>query len=822
MSHSFGDRLSQHLHRKHGLSQAKLAEGILQDPSIIGKMCKGQRLNGPQARERVCAIIGWLRQQSVLTTVDEANQLLIAADMAPLSSAAPAEQALLQQLSQQPSPQPPPAKPLRRSTNLPASLTSFVGRRQEVTEVSQFVATQRLVTLTGAGGVGKTRLALEVGKTIWSGSIQNTKFLDGVWVVELAALPKGDSGPMLVAQTITQLFHCQEQAGQTPLAAIEEYLADKHLLLVLDNCEHLVAACAEVSERLLQRCWQLHILATSREELRIPGETLYPVLSLALPSPTEQRAMLVLEAASVQLFVERMQGSTPGAKVPETELATVAHICRQLDGIPLALELAAPLTRSHSLTEIAHQLDNQMALLTNSYRTAIPRHQTMHSALIWSYRLLSSEEQQVLAKASVFAGGWTLEAAHAVCVDAVSPPITPAYVAALLNQLIAKSWVLTETVNDQRRYRLLEPVRQFAHTHLVASGEQEETQRCHAHYFLGLAKQMDRARDTPQEREWLQRLEPERNNLQTVNRWAFAGKEVEFAQRFNGLLFAFWIYCSSLTEASHWLEGALALQSAQNAAVRTLDALRVEAAALDAAGYTAVLGFDFARAQALFMRELNLRRELGEAKGIAQALRGISFIFMLSNNLDQAQIYEEQALTLARAEQDRWGVAWALYDLGYLALVRGELDDAHALLAEALPRLQEHGINFGVFRTLLALGHVMRFRGDNVQSHQFYTNALRLQQQMHYFHWIAEGLEGLATIATEIGDLTRAVHLFGAAHAHRQASGLARLYHQEADYERALAFAHSQLDSATWDATWAAGCALSLEQAVEYALIEQR
>ncbi len=821
MSHPFGDQIAQHLHRKHGLSQSKLAAGILQAPSIITEMCQGKRLQGYQARERIIAIITWLAQQGVLATLSEADALLAAAGMAGLNPQEPAEQRLLQQLASQPSPALTPAKPARNLTNLPTLLTSFVGRTQEVTEVAHLVATKRLVTLTGAGGVGKTRLALETAKTfVVARQPASALFPDGVWFVELAALSVREMAPSVIAQAIARLFKPTEHTSRPPLEALQAYLADKHLLLVLDNCEHLVDACAAVCEQLLQHCWQLHILATSREEVRIPGEILYPVLPLALPSATEHDAAGVLACASAQLFVERMRATQPGLLLPTAEIAMLAQICRQLDGIPLALELAAPLTRSLSLVEIARQLDNQMALLTNNYRTAIPRHQTMHSALIWSYRLLSPEEQQLLAKASVFAGGWTLEAAQVVCVEAASPPITAAYVATLLNQLNAKSWVLIESVNDQRRYRLLEPVRQFAHTQLVASGQQEETERGHAAYFLGLAEQLEQARDTPQERVYLQRLEPERDNLRAVNGWAFAHNEAEFAQQFNGFLFAFWIYCSSLAEASHWLEGALALHGPKNQAERTPRERMVEAAALDTAGYTAALGFNLARAQALFTRELDLRRELGEAKWIAQALRGISFTFMLSNNLSQAQSYSEQSLAIARAASDHWGIAWSLFGLGYQALVRNELTVAQALLEEALPLLQEQGINFGVFRAQLALGHVLRAAGNNVRAHQFYTAALRLQQQMHYLPSSADGLEGLAAIATGTEDLIRAVRIFGAAHAHRQASGWVHLDHQEASYQHDIAAARSQLSTAAWDAAWAEGSAMTLEQAVEYALTE--
>jgi predicted ATPase len=829
MSHPFGDLLTQHLHRKHGLSQSKLAAGVLQDPSIIGKMSKGQRLSGRQARERVLAVIQWLCEQHVLTTTGEANQLLAAAGMAALRASDPTEHTLLQRLMPQ-TDRPTSARETRRRTNLPAPLTSFVGRAQEVTDVAQLVSANRLVTLTGAGGVGKTRLALETAKAILDFRVEildaeptsiggNPKFPDGVWFVELAALAAGDLAVKLIAQAMARVFKQPEQASQSPLDAIEDYLTDQQLLLVLDNCEHLVDACAEICERLLQRCWRLHILATSREELHIPGEVVYAVSPLALPNPTANAPEQMLACASAQLFVERMHATPALPKVQSAEIATLAHICRQLDGIPLALELAAPLTRSLSLAEIATQLDNQMALLTNGYRTAIPRHQTMHSALVWSYRLLAREEQQLLARVAVFSGGWTQAAARAVWADDGASGTASSIVAALLNQLIAKSLVWVETQNGERRYRLLEPVRQFAHAQLAASGEQEMIRQRHATYFLSLAEKMDQARDTPQEQAWLQTLEPERDNLRAVNRWAFDHHQAEFAQRFNGFLFAFWGYRSSMGEARQWLEGSLALKPAETQAERTPRALLAEASALNLAGHTAALMHDFSAAQSRFKRELQVRVELDDRRGIANALRGIAFVLMLSNeNLPQAQDYVEQALAIDRAAQDAWGCAWSLHDLGYLALARGELTRAQTLLEEVLPTLREQGNNFGCFSTLLALGHLRRAVGDPVQARRCYWDALHLQQKMHYLLHIADGLEGLAAIAVAEQQPTTAVQLLGAAYAHRRANALTRPYYQDAGYEHAVTSLRSQLTDEAWNRAWSAGCAMTLEQAVEFAL----
>ena len=563
-------------------------------------------------------------------------------------------------------------------------------------------------------------------------------------------------GAALVTQSIANLFKLSAQGDRTTLDLLQEYLAGKHLLLILDNCEHLVDACAEIAEGLLHHCWQLHILATSREELRIPGETVYPVLPLALPNPAERAPDRVLASAAAQLFVERMGVSSPTLKAQDEDVAAIAHICRQLDGIPLALELAAPLVRSMTLAEIAAQLHDQMAILTNNYRTAIPRHQTMHSALVWSYRLLAPAEQQLLAQTIGLRGRVDVGGGAGGQQPTTPGPIFPCHCSSLSPNRLR--WWKTPTASAaiacwSRCASLPTPSWWPAVT---------GTKRVAATLpiFLTLAEQMEQARDTPQEREWLRTLEPERDNLRAVNGWALEHNEAEFAQRFNGSLFAFWIYCTSLAEAHHWLEAALALQPAATGAERTTAALSSEALALDTAGYAAVLLHN-GRAQAWFERELALYAELGDQRGIATALRGCGFTAMLRDDLAHAQLCDEQALALSRAAQDHRGVAWALFDLGYLALVRGELPAAQALLAEALPQLLEQGITFGAFRALLALGHVMRALGETDRARQFYRDALHLQRPMHYSQYVAEGLEGLAGIAAQDGDPVRAARLFG-------------------------------------------------------------
>jgi predicted ATPase/DNA-binding XRE family transcriptional regulator len=692
-------------------------------------------------------------------------------------------------------------------TNLPTPLTSFVGREEELDAILALIRAHRLVTLTGVGGVGKTRLALEIGiRLVKNGAADVAR--DGIWLVELAAMTQ----PTLVAQAIAQLFHIPEQHGREPLELLQEYLAEKNLLLILDNCEHLIDVCAELADYLLQRCWQLRVLATSRELLRVRGEVVTPVAPLPLPDVHEQRPEQILSSAAAQLFVERMHNhpAVHTSNLPNSTI--IAQICRQLDGIPLALELAAPLAQSMSLSEIASQLQNQMSILTNTYRTVIPRHQTMHSALVWSYRLLAPDEQILLTNVAVFAGGWSLEAAQAIC-----STYPPERVRPMLHDLIVKSFVLPYEVHTQRRYRLLEPVRQFALVQLQERGMQEVVQRRHAEYFLALAQQMSSARDTPREREWLQRLEPERDNIHAVNSWAIAHGERELAHRLNGALFAFWLYCSSVSEANHWLDLALAIPVSPDGRAQTSSAREAEAVALNVAGYTAAfLNLDLARSR--FEQELALRIEIGEPSRIAGALCGCSFVAMLSNDLDQAQQLSEQAMALSRSVDDQWGIAWALYDLGYIALVRNDLSMAQYLLLQAIPQLRVHSITFGLYRALTALGQVWQLTGENSQSRSSYHDALRLQQHMGYLHYVAENFEGLAAIAACEQSPAQTAIFLGAAEAHRRVIAMPRWQHQQPWYEQDIALAHRQLEPVEWERAWQQGYAMSLDQAVAYAL----
>jgi len=527
VSHPFGDLLTQHLHRKHGLSQAKLAAGILQPPSIISEMCQGKRLQGRQARERVVAMIEWLQQQGALITLDEANALLNAAGMAALQQTGATKAIFIQQL--RPAPGQNGKVPTSASLhsplvaphhNLPVQLTPLIGRAEQIAQLAQHLPARRLLTLTGAGGVGKTRLALAVATRLLTG------FSDGVWFVDLAPL----TDPSTIPQRILDLWRVPESPDRSPLALLTTYLHSKQALLILDNCEHLLDASAALAETLLQHCPHLSLLTTSREALNIRAELPWRVPSLTHPhfngnhSTALGQASLTPDALApfeaVALFVERAHLHQPSFALTNANANAVAHICSRLDGIPLALEMAAARVNVFTVEELATRLDGafdaRFQLLTSGARTAPFRHQTLRATLEWSYNLLTPAEQQLLVRLSVFSGGWTASATETVTGCSLD----------LLAQLVNKSLVIADQQAGQTRYRLLESVRQLATEQCkVDEQAQRAVQRQHSCYYLHLLGAQEQPLQSPQQRPTLDLIRHDFANISAAWQWAVEQRE---------------------------------------------------------------------------------------------------------------------------------------------------------------------------------------------------------------------------------------------------------------------------------------------------------
>ena len=438
------------------------------------------------------------------------------------------------------------ARPSPPSHALPSELSSFVGRELELRHVRRLLESTRLLTLTGAGGVGKTRLALMLLREV------NTADRVGLVFVDLAPL----ADPALVPQTVASALGIREQPGRSLVASLIEVIHRRLLLVVLDNCEHLVHACAALTEELLRACPNLCMLATSREPFGLAGETVWRVPSLLLPEP-QMTPDQVERTEAVRLFVERTQAVLPDFDLQDQHLRAVADICRRLDGIPLALELAAAQVPLLSLEQLAARLDDALGLLMRGGRLAPARQQTVRATLDWSYRLLTAPEQLLLDRLAVFAGGWTLEAAEAIAgVDGVQP----GEVLRLLGQLVNKSLVVVERdPNGLVRYRLLETVRQYALERLMASGEAPRARDRHAAYFLALVEQTEPELFGQGYLVAQARLEREHDNCRAALRWLVERAETEAAQRLAGALGRFWFYRGYLTESAAWMERVLAL-----------------------------------------------------------------------------------------------------------------------------------------------------------------------------------------------------------------------------------------------------------------------
>ena len=447
--------------------------------------------------------------------------------------------------------------------NLPIQLTSFIGREKEIIEIKRLLSESegrvRLLTLTGHGGCGKTRLALQ------SASGLLDVFPDGVWLIELAPL----ADPALVPQTLAAVLGLKEEPGRPFLSTLTGHLHGKRMLLILDNCEHLVQASAQLADALLHACPEVHIITTSREMLGMAGERAFYVPSLAIP---DAQAVMSTEAAlqsdAVRLFIERAHTVTPQFALTDENVSAVIRVCQRLDGIPLAIELATARLKMLPVQQIADHIDDAFRLLTGGSRTAMPRHQTLQALMDWSYNLLTELEQALLRRLAVFAGGWSLEAAEAV---GAGEDIAAREVFDLLARLVDKSLVLAEEQGGVARYRLLETVRQYALTKLAASGEADAIRQLHAEYYLAMAEQripnyaalawLDRAALA-----WLDRMEAEHDNLRVALAWGQAtGGNAEQNLHLASAAFSLWVFHGYWREAQVWLEGALAASDMEGA-----------------------------------------------------------------------------------------------------------------------------------------------------------------------------------------------------------------------------------------------------------------
>jgi len=621
---------------------------------------------------------------------------------------------------------PPPRSLATLPNNLPIELTSFVGRERELAAVTAQIRGARLLTLTGPGGGGKTRLAVHVAAEVLD------DFPDGVWLVELASLAEGG----LVPQAIAAALGMREQPSRPLLQAVTEYLQSRMLLIVLDNCEHLAASSAQVIETILRSCPRVSILATSREPIGAAGETIWPVPPLATPDPQQTADIPALQQVeSVRLFVERAEGVARTFALGPHNAAAVAQICRRLDGIPLAIELAAARVKVLSVEEIAARLDDRFRLLTGGSRTAMPRHRTLRATMDWSHDLLSGQERTLFRRLAVFAGSFTLPAAEVVC---AGDGVEQADLLDVLTRLVDRSLVMVETRGDATRYRLLETVRQYAQEHLLASGETPLARARHRDWYLQLVEQAEEELHGPQQRTWFDLLEAEHDNLRAAMEWSAADPAgAGQALRIAGALWWFWFVRGYLTEGRERLERALAADDVRSAA---------RAKALTGTGSFASLQGNYEPAVRFADEGVAIYREIGSERDLAVSVAVAGYVYARSGNHDAAMARCSEAVEAARRSQYLWGLAFALYLLGEIALFFGDYRRARVSLEESLVcnRTQGDGWITGIAQLSLAM--VARQQGDFAFAEELCRGSLALFQDLNDTWGVATALRTSALV----------------------------------------------------------------------------
>jgi predicted ATPase/DNA-binding SARP family transcriptional activator/DNA-binding CsgD family transcriptional regulator len=703
----------------------------------------------------------------------------------------------------------PPEKPqdATKKHNLPNLHSSFVGRERELMEVKRVLAMTGLLTLTGTGGVGKTRLALEVARDLVG------VYPDGVWLVELAPL----SDPALVPQAVASALGVREQPGRSMTETLSTHLESRQLLLVLDNCEHLIDACARLVDALLGSCERLRILATSREALGVAGEVSQPVRPLAVPADAVRSASVedLVRCEAIRLFQDRASSKQPGFSLEPQNARAVAEICRNLDGIPLAIELAAARVTTLAMDQIAARFEHSLDLLTSGNRTADRRHRTLRATLEWSHRLLSEKERRLFGRLSAFSGGWTLEAAEAV---GARNGLEEGDVLDLLSRVVEKSLVVAKSFSGDDgvlRYRMLEPVRQYGRERLEESGEEEQVRDRHARYYLALAENAEIELLGSRPVECLEKLKAEHDNLRAALGWcleeAAGSKErAEMGLKLAAALGRFWNTYGP-GEGRRWLERGLACSGASPTSLR--------AKALGEAGFIAIFQGD-PRALTLLEEALTLSRELEDESGVAISISDLGHAVAHSGGHDRLATLCEEAEALLRETLDRRARAHLLLFLGVAAMCESNREQVAARTGEALAMFRELGDIRHVAMSLGVAGVSALEQGDPERAAKLFEEDLRLLRKLRDKAGIVYGLLGMAGVAALRGKLARASRLWGASEVLREVFGLplTPMVRDHYDYVGYLAVARAGLGEVPFEAAWSEGRAMSPEQAIEYAL----
>ncbi len=731
--------------------------------------------------------------------------------------------------------------------NLPAQMTSFIGRETEMAEIKEALRAHRLVTLTGSGGAGKSRLSLQVGMECLP------RFSDGVWLAELA--PVAD--PLLVPQTLLSLFNLREDSHRNALEILIDYLRSKTLLLVLDNCEHLIAACAQVSEALLHTSPSLRILATSREALDIDGEVAYRIPSLNTPNPANLPSLDELQKAdSIRLFIERAAAAKPGFTLTTNNATPLAQICFRLDGIPLAIELAASRVKVLSPEQIAARLDDRFRLLTGGSRTALPRQQTLRAMIDWSYSLLSEQEKTLFRRLAVFVGGWTLEAAESVCGEESSETD----VLDLLTRLVDKSLILTEESAGEIRYHRLETIRQYSREKFSETGEVETIRDRHLDFFVRFAELVDEKLKSGDQVVWQNRMSVEQDNLRAALEWGLS-RDPDSALRIAGAANLFWTAGGYSAEGFRWTQKALeevekiplpaditseqrlvacakALRGLTRLYLSLGDNLNAKRAAEESVALyrqsrdrrglafaLVVLAYPLeflgerVEAEAALQESYSIARLEGDIYIICRSLNRLArMIVDLHHDLDLSQGYMEESLRLAREAGLRSQEAQAAETLGFIATHRNNHDEARLHFQESVSIYKEIGATFNVVLEKSNLAHLERKLENYPDALEYYRETIVAFRDMGQTGAIAHQLECFGFIALAQAQNERSLQLFAAAHALREKSGRPMTPDEQIYFDEQLRSLREKMDLAKFDSIWSKGHAMTMEQAIELAL----
>ncbi|MDP9244394.1 MAG: AAA family ATPase [Chloroflexota bacterium] len=753
---------------------------------------------------------------------------------------------------------PPPRSVGTELTNLPQELTSFVGREAELEELGGLMDTHRLVTLIGVGGTGKTRLMRQLAAELLGHRA------DGVWQVELAPV----AGPELVVREVARALGVADEPGRPVVDTLVDFLRSKSLVLLLDNCEHVIGAAADLAVRLLASCPALTVLATSREALGVDGETVFQVPSLVVPSaidPGEEHEQQVrwseqiAAVDAVRLFVDRARAVSSFALTP-ANAAAVVEICRRLDGIPLAIELAAARITHLSAQEIALGLGDRFRLLTGGRRSAVPRQQTLQALIDWSWDLLSEADRGLLRRLSVFAGGCTLEAAAAVTQGDGGEGGELLDTLDGLGRLVDRSLVVAER-SDTTRYRLLETIRQYAGDRLTAAGEVPSMRGRHLAFFSDLALQAEPALRGAEMLPWLRRLDAEADNLRAALEWSFEG-DAEVALRLSVAMYGYWRSRSYGAEAVERLaraaDLAMTLPPAEGEGARAQTVL--VARVLAAAGYASALWADASVGRPWAEHAVVLARQADDGEALTEALGALGMTRVFSGQRAGIHKLLDELVDLAESRGDWWTLAMIQTSYAYaevmddrhdlaaadarlreatkaadrsrnpfvIAYVAGSLGDwsgmngrtaeARAWLGRAMAAWEEMGDRRFVLVARSDLAHALRRGGEIEEAEALYRETLHGWQHAGNRGAIANQLECFAFLSMVKGDPVRAARLFGAAEAIREVAGSAMVAAEQAEYDAAVGQLRASLDAALLDPAWAEGRRLTTDEAVALAL----